>query len=71
MAVSLNHDIMPSFGLHISESEPPNLSQAGWIAVYGYYLMPMGSISMCSNTLYMTTIDVGSSLRWLSASTMM
>jgi hypothetical protein len=32
--------------------------------------MPMDSISMCPNTLYMSNMDVGSSLRWLSASTM-
>ncbi len=30
----------------------------------------MNSTSMCSNTLYMSNMDVGSSLRWLSASTM-
>jgi hypothetical protein len=30
----------------------------------------MDSISMCSNTFYMSNMDVGSSLRWLSASTM-
>ena len=35
------------------------------------YHMPMDSISMCSNTLYhMFNIDAGSSLGWLSASTM-
>ncbi len=33
--------------------------------------MPIDNISMCSNTLYMSNMDVGSSLRWLSASTMM
>jgi hypothetical protein len=33
--------------------------------------MPMDSISLCSNTLYMPNMDVGSSLSWLSASTMM
>jgi hypothetical protein len=32
--------------------------------------MPMGSISMCPNTLYMSSMDVGSSLRWLLASSM-
>jgi hypothetical protein len=31
--------------------------------------MSMDSISMCSNTLNMSYVDVGSSLRWLSAST--
>jgi hypothetical protein len=28
------------------------------------------STSMCSNTLYMSNMDAGSSLSWLSASTM-
>ena len=32
--------------------------------------MPMDSILMCSNTLYMSNMDAGSSLRWLSVSTM-
>ncbi len=32
--------------------------------------MPMGSITMCSNTLYMYDEDAGSVLRWLSVSTM-
>ncbi len=32
--------------------------------------VPMDSISMCLNTLYMSNMDAGSSLRWLSASTM-
>jgi hypothetical protein len=32
--------------------------------------MPMDSIPMCSNTLYVFNMDVGSSFDWLSASTM-
>jgi hypothetical protein len=32
--------------------------------------MPMDSISMCSNILYMSKMEVESSLRWPSASTM-
>ena len=30
--------------------------------------MPVDSISMCSNTLYMTNVDRGSSFKWLPAS---
>jgi hypothetical protein len=30
----------------------------------------MDSISMCYNTLHVSNMDMGSSLRWLSASTM-
>ncbi len=40
------------------------------ITIWDYCHIPMYSISMCSNTLYMSNMDVGSSLRWLSASTM-
>jgi hypothetical protein len=32
--------------------------------------MWIDSISICSNTLYMSNMDDGSSLRWMSASTM-
>ena len=31
--------------------------------------MPTDSIAMCSNTLYMSNMVAGSSLRWLSLST--
>jgi hypothetical protein len=41
------------------------------ITVYGCYLMPMDSISMRPNTIQMSKRDLGSSLSWLSASTMM
>ena len=37
---------------------------------FQHYCMPMDSTSMCSNTLYTSNMDAGSSLRWLSASTM-
>ncbi len=41
------------------------------ITVWGYCHIPMASISMCSKTLYLSNrMDAGSSLRWLSASTM-
>ncbi len=40
------------------------------ITVWGCYRMPMDSISMYSSTLYLSKMDNGSSLRWLSASTM-
>jgi hypothetical protein len=38
--------------------------------VIGCYHMPMNSISMYQITVYMSNMDVGSRLRWLSASTM-
>jgi hypothetical protein len=40
------------------------------ITVRGYCHMPMDCISMCLNTVYMYDVDTGSSLSWLSASTM-
>ena len=30
-AVSINHDVMTTFQLHISDSEPHNLSQVVWV----------------------------------------
>ncbi len=124
VAVSLNHDIIPSFWLHkwprTTKSEPSIVGITVWgychmsmesismcsntciclmcmweavwvgcepqpwhndiiltpqvtqnpkcdtrsvgITVWGYFHMPMGSISMCLNTLYMSNVDVGSSL---------
>ena len=46
------------------DTEPLNLSQVVWITVWGCYPMPIDSISMCSNTLYMsnTNMDMGSSV---------
>ncbi len=48
-------------------------SEPRWvgITVYCSYRMHMDSISISSNNLYMSNLDVGSSLRWLSTSTMM
>ena len=46
-------------------SEPSSLS----ISVKGCYCMLMNSISMCSNKFYTSNMDAGSSLTWLSAST--
>ena len=40
------------------------------ITVNGSYRMLMDSLSMCSNSLYMSKMDGGSSLKGLSASTM-
>ena len=72
LAVSLNHDVMTSFWLHKwpRTRKNPGPSWVG-ISVWGCYYVPMDSILMCSNTLYMFNVDVGSSLRWLSATTMM
>ncbi len=71
MAVSLNHDIMISFLLNKWARTPTSDPSSVGITVWGYCHIPMDSISMCSNALYVSNnIDVGSSLRWLSASTM-
>jgi hypothetical protein len=70
VAISLNHDIMTSFWLHKWPRTPK--SDPSWvgITVIGCYHMPMDSISMCSNTLYMSNMDARISLRLLSATTM-
>ncbi len=69
--VSLNNDIMISFQLHTRPQTPKSDPSKVGKTVKGYYHMPMDSISMCSNILYMSNVDAGSSLRWLSASTKM
>jgi hypothetical protein len=55
---------------------PIAIALALFVAVAGktvrdYCHLPMDSTSMCSNILYMSNVDAGSSLRWLSGSTMM
>ncbi len=69
VAVSLNHDVMISFWLHKWARTPKSDPSKVGITVWDYYHIPMDSISMCSNTSYMSNMDAGSSLRWLSAST--
>ena len=58
----------------ISDPTPKSEPSSVGITVWGYCLMPMNSssMSMCSNTLDMSDVDVdgGSSLMWLAASTM-
>ena len=70
MAVSLNHDTMTSFWLNKWARTPKSDPSSVGITVWDYCHMPMDSISMCLSTLYMSNMDAGSSLRWLSASTM-
>ncbi len=70
LAVSLNHDVMTSCWLHKLPRTPKYEPSCVGITVRGYSHMPMDSISMCSNTVYIYDVDTGSSLRWLSASTM-
>ncbi len=70
LAVSLNHDVMTSFWLHKWPRTPKSEPSSVGITVWGYCYMPMDSILMCSNTLNMSNMDAGSSLSWLSVSTM-
>ncbi len=70
VAVSFTHDVMTSFWLHKWPRIPNSEQSSVGITVYGRYLIPMDSIWMSSNTLCMSNMDVGSSLRWLSASIM-
>jgi hypothetical protein len=59
VAVSLNHDEMISFWLHKCPITPQTETISVDITILGYYHMPMDSISMCSNTLYMSNMDMG------------
>ncbi len=70
VAVSFNHDVMTSFWLHKWPRTPKYEPSSVGITVWGNCCMSMDSISMCSNNLYMSNVEAGSSLRWLSASTM-
>ena len=66
VAVNLNHELMTSFWLHKVTRTPKSEPNSVGITVWGYWHMPMDSISMCSNTLYMSKMDAVSSLSWLS-----
>ncbi len=61
LAISLNHDVITLFLLFkwpwIQKSEESSVGRTVW----GYCHIPMGSISMCSNTLNMSNVDPGSS----------
>ncbi len=70
VAVRHNHDIMTSFWLLMWARTPKSEPRVVDITLIGCYSLTMDSISMCSNTSYMSNMDGGSSLRWLSASTM-
>ncbi len=58
MAGSLNKDIMQSFWLHKWARTPKSDPSSVGITVWGYCHIPMDSISMCSNTLFMSNMDV-------------
>ncbi len=58
------------FWLHKWHRTPKSEQSRVGMNVYGCYHMPMDNTSICPNTLYMSNMDVRSSLRWLSASTM-
>jgi hypothetical protein len=65
-------DLSPCWIEPNPSTQEPQKSESSSVGmtVSGGYNMPMDSISMCSNTLYMLKMDVGSRLRWLSALTM-
>jgi hypothetical protein len=58
------------FWLHKWARTPTSNPSSVGITVWGYCHIPTDSISMLSNNFYMYNMDAGSSLRWLSASTM-
>ncbi len=55
----LNHDVMTSFWLHKWPTTPKFEPISVGITVWGSYRMSKNSIWMCSNTLYMSNVDVG------------
>ncbi len=65
VAVSLNHDVMTSFWLHKWPKTPKCEPSSVGMTIWCYCHVPMDTIWMCSNTFYMSNVDVGSSLRWL------
>ncbi len=70
VAVSLNHVTMTSFWLNKWARTPKYDPSSVGITVWGYCHMSMDIIPVCVNTLCMSNVDAGSSLRHLSASTM-
>ena len=58
--VSLRHDVMTSFRLHICHPDPQNLSHLVLVAitVYWCYSMPIDSIPIFLNALYMSNSHV-------------
>ena len=70
MDYSLNHDIMASFPPDSHKGLPKIWPSFGSVTVWGCTHMPTYLIERWKNTLYMTTMDVGSNQRWTTASTM-
>jgi hypothetical protein len=61
LAVSHNHDLMISFWLHKWPRTPTYEPSSAGIIVGGYCHLPMDSISMCSNLLYLSNMNAQSS----------
>ncbi len=71
ISLNLNRDMYWHHFDSKSDPEPQNLNQVAWYDCVRLPLYAGGQHIKCSNTLFMSKLDVGSSLRWLSASTMM
>ena len=54
-----------------SDPEPHNLSLVVWVKLFKAATLCLWTKDQCAQTLYMLYMNAGSSLRWLSASTMM
>ena len=70
MDISLNHDVAASFSLHKWPWVPRSGANLAAVTVYRCKHIALRQHTNCSITLYMSIMDVWSSLRWISASTM-
>ena len=66
---SLNHDVMKSFRIHKCQ-EPQHLSQVVCVLLRKAATLCLWTAYQCAQTLCMSYMDGGSTLRWLSALTM-
>jgi hypothetical protein len=70
VAVCFNHDVMTSFWLH-KWPRWPNPQKTEVVQLYKAAAMCLWTINQyAKHCVYLSLMDVGSSLRWLSASTM-
>ena len=69
--ISLNHDVMALFSLQKWPWFPRSRANFASVTVKGCTHMPLGQHNNGLNTLYMSNMNVWSSLRWILASTMM
>jgi hypothetical protein len=70
VAISLNHDKSHHFD-YTSDPEPQNLSQVVWVKLSKAPTVCPSTAYQCAQTHFMSSVDTGSCLRLLSASSTM